>query len=101
MEALVFPSEEELQVAMGGWLGAHTDPEARIATNDIGAIGFLSRRFIIDTEGLVIAEPSEAENAAEFARIVKLAVWADEARTELAPHPREETGLLIVLSEAA
>jgi hypothetical protein len=44
---------EELQESMGAWLAAHTGPDARIATNDIGAIGFLSRRFIIDTEGLV------------------------------------------------
>jgi len=62
---------------------------------------FGDHTFFLDTEGLSIAEPSEAENAEELARIVKLAVWADETRTELAPHPREETGLLIVLSEAA
>ena len=62
---------------------------------------FGDHTFFLDAEGLVIAEPSEAEDAAELARIVKLAAWADEARTELAAHPREETGLLIVLSEAA
>jgi hypothetical protein len=62
---------------------------------------FGDHTFFLDTEGLSIAEPSEAENAAELARIVKLAAWADETRTELAPHPRKDTGLLIVLSEAA
>ncbi len=64
---------------------------------------FGDHTFFLDSEGLVIAEPSESEDAdaAELARIVKLAAWADEARTELAPHPREDTGLLIVLSEAA
>ena len=45
---------------------------------------FGEHTFFLDSEGLVIAEPSEAEN-----------------ETELASHPREETGLLIVLSEAA
>ena len=62
---------------------------------------FGEHTFFLDTEGLVIAEPTESEDAADLARVVKLAVWADDARTELAPHPREETGLLIVLSEAA
>ena len=62
---------------------------------------FGDHTFFLDSEGLVIAEPSEAEHATELARIVKLAAWADEARTELALQPREDTGLLIVLSEAA
>jgi len=62
---------------------------------------FGEHTFFLDSEGLVIAEPTESEDAADLARVVKLAVWADDARTELAPQPREETGLLIVLSEAA
>jgi len=62
---------------------------------------FGEHTFFLDSEGLVIAEPSEEENETELARVVKLATWADEERTELAPQPREETGLLIVLSEAA
>jgi arabinofuranosyltransferase len=43
----------DLQVATARWLVAETSPEARIATNDIGAIKYFSRRFLIDTEGLV------------------------------------------------
>jgi arabinofuranosyltransferase len=43
----------DLQVRTGRWLSAHTAPDARVATNDIGAIAFFSRRFILDTEGLV------------------------------------------------
>jgi hypothetical protein len=62
---------------------------------------FGEHTFFLDSEGLIIAEPSEPQNETELARVVKLAAWADEARTELAPHPREETGLMIVLSEAA
>ena len=62
---------------------------------------FGDHTFFLDSDGLSIVEPSEPENAIDFGRIVKLAAWADEARTELAPHPREDTGLLIVLSEAA
>ncbi len=66
---------------------------------------FGEHTFFLDSEGLSIVEPSEPEaepqSATELARIVKLAAWADEQRTELAPHSREETGMLIVLSEAA
>ena len=35
---------------------APTTPDARIATNDIGAIAYFSHRFVIDTEGLVTPE---------------------------------------------
>ena len=43
----------DLQVRTGHWIEQHSAPDARIATNDIGAIAFFSRRFILDTEGLV------------------------------------------------
>ncbi len=43
----------DLQVRTGHWIAEHTSPDARVATNDIGAIAFFSRRFILDTEGLV------------------------------------------------
>lgn len=43
----------DLQVRTARWIAAHTAPDARVATNDIGAIAFLSRRFILDTEGLI------------------------------------------------
>jgi hypothetical protein len=43
----------DLQVRTARWIAAHTAPDARVATNDIGAIAFFSRRFILDTEGLV------------------------------------------------
>lgn len=46
----------DLQVQTGRWIAAHTAPDARIATNDIGAIAFFSRRFILDTEGLITPE---------------------------------------------
>ena len=42
----------DLQVHTGHWIAEHTSPDARVATNDIGAIGYFSRRYILDTEGL-------------------------------------------------
>lgn len=43
----------DLQIRTAQWIAANTAADAVVATNDIGAIGFFSRRFILDTEGLV------------------------------------------------
>jgi hypothetical protein len=40
----------------GLWLAEHTSPEARVAAIEIGVIGYLSRRPILDTMGLVSPE---------------------------------------------
>ena len=42
-----------LHVEMGRWVAAHTPADALVATNDIGAIAYISGRRILDTEGLV------------------------------------------------
>jgi arabinofuranosyltransferase len=44
---------DEINVALGQWLRDHTEPDAVIATHDIGAIIFFSNRTVIDTVGLV------------------------------------------------
>lgn len=44
---------EAMQVHLGHWVARHTDPTARIAANDIGAIGYVSRRQVIDVMGLI------------------------------------------------
>lgn len=44
---------DEINVALGQWLRDHTEPDAVIATHDIGAIIFFSNRSVIDTVGLV------------------------------------------------
>jgi hypothetical protein len=44
---------EQTQVRIGRWLARETPPEAVVATNDIGAIGFFSNRRVIDMVGLV------------------------------------------------
>lgn len=64
----------DLQVRTAHWIVEHTSPEARIATNDIGAIGFMSGRFIIDTEGLVTPEaihPKRMKQLLPFLESVK------------------------------
>jgi hypothetical protein len=44
---------DEINVTVGEWLRDHTEPNAVIATHDIGAVIFLSDRPVIDTVGLV------------------------------------------------
>ncbi|MBI1736310.1 MAG: hypothetical protein HYR51_14145 [Candidatus Rokubacteria bacterium] len=45
-----------MQVHLGWWVDRHVPKTARIAMNDIGAIGFVSRREVIDLMGLVTPE---------------------------------------------
>jgi arabinofuranosyltransferase len=46
----------DLDVAMGRWIAEHTASDAIVATNDIGALGYFSERYIVDMEGLVTPE---------------------------------------------
>lgn len=47
---------ETMQVTLAHWVRNHTAPDETVATNDIGAIGFISGRHILDTVGLVEPE---------------------------------------------
>jgi arabinofuranosyltransferase len=53
----------DLQLVTARWLHEVTTAEARIATNDIGAIAYYGTRFIIDTEGLVTPEAIKPKRA--------------------------------------
>jgi len=46
----------DIDVALGHWLAENTPEDALIAVDDIGAIGFLSERRILDLNGLVSPE---------------------------------------------
>jgi len=43
-------------VAVARWLNAHTPPDALLAAHDIGAIGYLGERPLLDLAGLVTPE---------------------------------------------
>ncbi len=43
-------------VTVAQWLNTHTAPEARIAVHDIGAIGYFTRRPLLDLAGLITPE---------------------------------------------
>lgn len=45
-----------MQVHLGRWVDANLPPHARVATNDIGAIAYFSRREVFDLMGLVTPE---------------------------------------------
>lgn len=45
-----------VDVAIAHWLAANTPPDALIAVDDIGAIGFLSGRRLLDLNGLISPE---------------------------------------------
>ncbi len=47
---------DAMQVRLGHWVTTHTPPEARLALNDVGAIGYVSRRQVVDVMGLVTPE---------------------------------------------
>jgi len=45
-----------MHVAFGKWLLTNTSPDDIIAVNDIGAIGYISERFVVDLAGLISPE---------------------------------------------
>lgn len=49
-------SERQVNVGIGEWLRAHSDPGALVAALDIGAIGYVSGRRILDMNGLITPE---------------------------------------------
>lgn len=57
-QMLGYNSQEilEVDVALGHWLAENTPPDALVAVDDIGAIGFLSERRLLDLNGLISPE---------------------------------------------
>lgn len=54
--ALNVKNTNDMQVAIGRWLRDNTPPDSLLAVNDIGAIGYLSNRRVLDLQGLVTPE---------------------------------------------
>jgi hypothetical protein len=49
-------SERRVNIVIGEWLRDNSDPDAVVAVPDIGAIAYVSRRKILDLNGLVTPE---------------------------------------------
>ena len=84
------PALERSLVTWGRWFDRHAAPEAVIATPDIGAIGYFSRRRVVDLAGLVtpamiplLERESEEEAVAnfDFARFSRPDYLVDRAPT--------------------
>lgn len=57
--------------SMGSWLAANSAPEAVVAAPDIGAVGYYSRRRILDLGGLVTPEINEMRQHTDVELIVE------------------------------
>ncbi|MDJ0754506.1 MAG: hypothetical protein QNJ45_13365 [Ardenticatenaceae bacterium] len=69
----------EIDVALGQWLAVNTPADAVLAVDDIGAIGYLSNRRIVDSNGLVspqlwpaVRQPEKLRRNQTLARLLAL-----------------------------
>ena len=77
-EASVIPDENPAIAELNDLFGDHT--------------------FFLDQHGLNIVEPVEAaEPAAESVRVVKLASWSNDSRSDLKLHEPAETDIVVTL----
>jgi len=92
------PRSEHAAHQLGAWVVPETHPANFELSETFG-----EHTFFLDGEGLSIVEPKDGrfDSEVELARVVRLAAWADEERTELTPHARQETEFLVVVDEAA
>jgi len=58
-------------VPMGEWLGRRARPEAVVAAPDIGAVGYYSRREILDLGGLITPQINRMRNTMELEKIIE------------------------------
>jgi hypothetical protein len=61
---------------------------------------FGNHTFFLDRNGLNVvepAEPTEPERLAETGKVINIADWSDENLTRLAPHPPQQTDVVVVL----
>ncbi len=61
----------DLQVVAAEWIRTHTAEDAVVATHDIGAIAYFSRRRIVDTEGLVTPEAIRFKQRRDLAGLLE------------------------------
>lgn len=62
---------KEVLVGMGEWLRGNTDEDVIVATPDIGAIGYVSERRVLDLGGLVTPEINRMRRRIDFEEIVE------------------------------
>ncbi|MBN2561269.1 MAG: hypothetical protein JXQ75_10105 [Phycisphaerae bacterium] len=78
-----------MQVRIGHWLRDNTTEDQLVAVNDIGAIGFVSRRPILDTVGLV--EPEIVKHYMNGGTLLEYLKKRDPAYVIIFPNWYEKT----------
>ena len=71
---------EQSLIPFGRWLGRHAPRDASVATPDIGAIGYLSERKVIDLGGLITPRMVPLLERAPFEDVLARFAFADFAR---------------------
>ena len=72
---------EQSDVAMSLWIRDHVSPEAVIAAQDVGAIGFLTPNPLIDLTGIVTPENPGSIEGRTGGRARAACRWAPPPRT--------------------
>ncbi len=67
----------ECYVGMGQWLHDNTPPEAVVAALDIGAVGYVSQRRVLDLMGLVSPEVLAVGRNLGFQEMVNSGAWLE------------------------
>ncbi|MCB0334531.1 MAG: hypothetical protein KDD55_13590, partial [Bdellovibrionales bacterium] len=85
--------------AIGTWLAQNTPQEAKIATAEIGALGWYSKRYMIDILGLVT--PGNSQRLKDQ----KLSEWLSHYEPDFLvvhdpPWPLEEPSLTRLMNES-
>jgi len=67
----------EVLVPMGSWLAENSPPGSVVATPDIGAIGYFSKREVLDLGGLVTPEINDMRRRIDVERIIDEGLYLD------------------------
>ena len=68
---------EKTLAAMGKWLEKNSPPDALVATPDIGAVGWYSRRNVLDLGGLVSPEINRMRREIDVERIIEEGLYLE------------------------
>jgi hypothetical protein len=92
--------EQRVEAALSQF-EAQKIPDEHPATAQLSEL-FGDHTFFVDGNGLHIVEPAgETNSGRDKGKVVRLAIWSDENRTSLAPHPPEILDVEIEFDSAA
>jgi hypothetical protein len=86
----------QVQRTLGQFPEARVIPDAHPAIAQLNEL-FGEHTFFLDQHGLNIVEPVEAAEPADRAKVVNLASWTDDSRSELELHEPAVTDIVVTL----